>query len=120
VHQLWFALFEARGGYVSLQRPNLAFLLQQPPAEGEQGEAALRHAYYAWEDWIYGGQVPQGHLQRARRLWQLYHGLSSSALATFLAVPQTLFLRSLWPAGEVALLALALGLALTVRARDLA
>ncbi|MDA8345372.1 MAG: hypothetical protein M0Z66_07800 [Thermaerobacter sp.] len=122
VHQLWFALFEARGGYVTLRRPNLAFIVQDHNVTGEASAAAVRHAYYAWEDWVYGGKVPEGHLHRARRLWQLYHGLSSSALAALLAAPQAVLLRPYLPVSKLGLLAavlLAIGVALAVRARTI-
>lgn len=122
VHQLWFALFEARGGYVTIHRPNLEFLVRDHRGAAEASPAEIRHAYYAWEDWVYGDDVPKGHLQRARRLWQLYHGLSSSSLATLLAVPQTLLLLGyLLPANTAALGAvlLLMALAFAVRARTI-
>lgn len=74
IHQLWFSIFNMTGGYVSKERPSLDYLVKK--YREETGVTpSVRHAYFAWEDWVYGGTVPQGHLQRARRLWQLYHGL---------------------------------------------
>lgn len=122
IHQLWFALFESRGGYVSLKRPNLAFILLDHP-DAESTSADVRHAYYAWEDWVYGGSVPNGHLQRARRLWQLYHGLSSSALASMLAIPLALLLHEQVPILTLVLVCISLllaGTAFAIRAHTIA
>lgn len=122
IHQFWFAVFEARGGYVTSQRPNLAYLMQDYNTARDDDDAEVRHAYYAWEDWIYSGKVPNGHLQRARRLWQLFHGLGSSALASFLAVLQTAWIMLYLTTGALILLAVALvviGVALAVRARTI-
>lgn len=74
IHQFWFALFESRGGYVSMSRPNLYYLLQQCGGDRHQIEtpAGIRHSYYTWKYRVYGPQVPSGHLGRARRLWQTF------------------------------------------------
>ncbi|MHB8396229.1 MAG: hypothetical protein ACYDAZ_04960 [Thermoplasmataceae archaeon] len=41
-------------------------------------------SYYAWESWVYD-KAPQGHTIRSGRLWQFYHGASSSALASWIS-----------------------------------
>lgn len=100
IQQIWFTLFEAFGGYVTLKRRNLNYLAQVYKAAGKAKSKNLneytKSAYFAWESWIYGNNVPEGHRNRARRLWQLFHGLASSALASLSAIlitfllPQTL------------------------------
>ncbi|MCL6647161.1 MAG: hypothetical protein K6U89_02350 [Chloroflexi bacterium] len=92
IHQVWFMVFSMRGGYVTERRPNLAYLLNSYRAQDQDAKSQLsiRHVYYAWETWVYGPDAPERHLQRARRLWQLYHGLSSSVLGALLGIAANL------------------------------
>lgn len=53
IHQLWFSIFNMTGGYVSKERPNLDYLVKK--YRKETGVTpSVRHAYFAWEDWVYG------------------------------------------------------------------